>query len=85
MISKSKKVLLGLEDLLINFKDNIFLDILDISMDYIPKMYMEKTLQELLANALINEIQLVLIFKLIKNLKQVIKINSVNLISEEIN
>jgi hypothetical protein len=85
MISKSKKVLLGLEDLLINFKDNIFLDILDISMDYILKMYMEKTLLELLANALINEIQLALISKLIKSLKQVIKINLLNLISEEIN
>jgi len=85
MISKSKKVPLGLEALLINCKDNIFLVIQVIFMVYIHKMFMEKTLPESQENVSINETQLALILKKIKNSKLVIKINSLNLTLEEIN
>mgnify|MGYP006966066086 CR=1 FL=1 len=85
MIFKSNKAPLGLEALLINCKDNIFLVIQVIFMVYIHKMFMEKTLPESQVNVSINETQLVLISKKIKNSKPVIKTNSLNLILEEIN
>jgi hypothetical protein len=67
MISKSSKAPLGLVALPINYKDSIFLATLDMFMVFMLKMFMEKTLPELLASVLTNETPLALILMLIKS------------------
>ena len=61
---KSRMESLGLEALLMNYNNNVFQDIKDMSMDFSHKIYLEEVLQELLLNVLMKNIKKELIIQM---------------------